>query len=153
MSPSRKVIAAVGLLVLGAAIMIAVVLLRAQGLDRAGQWVTVVGFFVSTVLGVAGLVLGWLTWRQSKKPVSASPPSGQAVDNVTAAGIIQVSDVEGNVRMGTKAPSSAAGPVVPAPPGLMSSPVLSQGQSVINSQVEGAIRQVRGVGGDVEIDR
>jgi ABC-type transporter lipoprotein component MlaA len=54
-SLSRKVIAAVGLVVLGAAIAVAVVLLRTQGLDQAGQWVTVLGFFVSTVLGVAGL--------------------------------------------------------------------------------------------------
>jgi hypothetical protein len=129
------------------------VLVVHQGLDRAGQWVTVVGFFVSTVLGVAGLVLGWLTWRQNNRPVAGSSPSGQTVDNVTAAGVIQVSDVGGDLGVGTTVPSSAAVPVVPVAPRSMAPPASSQGQSVANSQVEGVIRQVRGVGGDVEIDR
>ena len=111
------------------------------------------GFFVSTLLGVAGLVLGWLTWRQTNRPVAGSSPSGQVVDNVTAAGVIQVSDVRGNVGMGTTVPSSAAAPVVPAPPAPMAPPASSEDQSVANTQVEGVIRQVRGVGGDVEIDR
>jgi hypothetical protein len=95
---------------------------------------------------------GWLTWRQNNRPTAGSSPSGQVVDNVTADGVIQVSDVGGNVGIGATAPSAAAY-LVPAPPAPTAPPVSSEGQSVTNSQVEGFIRQVRGVGGDVEIDR
>ena len=115
MNHSRKVAAAVGLLVIGAAIAVAAVLLRGQGLDRAGQWVAIMGFFVSTVLGVAGLVLGWLTWRQNNGPVAGSSAVGQVVNNVTADGVIQVSEVRGNVGIGVTAPSSADASGVPAP--------------------------------------
>ena len=43
------------------------IFLVGQGLDQAGKWTTVVGFFVSTALGVAGVVLGLLTWRQGRQ--------------------------------------------------------------------------------------
>lgn len=154
MSRYRKVIAAVGLVVLGAAIAVGVATLRGQGLDRAAQWVTVVGFFVSTVLGVTGLVLGWQTWRQTSAPAVASPPPapGQTMDNVTAGEANQVSDVEGNVFFGAAASLSASGPI-PVPPGPVAPPGRPEGQSVTNTRVNGVIRQVRGVGGDVEIDR
>lgn len=153
MDLSRKMITAVGLVVLGAAVAVGVALLREQGLERAGQWVTVVGFFVSTVFGVAGLALGWLTWRQTSTPVAASHPSGQVVGNVTAGEVNQVSGVGGNVFFGAAAPSSAAGPI-PVPPGTVAPPVRRpEGQSVTNTSVSGVIRQVRGVGDDVEIDR
>ena len=150
-SHSRKAAATVGLLVIGAALAVAAVLLRGQGLDRAGQWVAIMGFFVSTVLSAAGLVLGWLTWRQNKKHVAGSSASGQVVNNVAADGVIQVSEVRGNVGIGVTASSSAVVSGVPAPQ-APAAPPSSEGQSVTNSLVEGVIRQVRGVGGNVEID-
>ena len=72
------------------------------------------------------------------------------MDNSTADGVIQVSDVRGNVGIGATVPLSAAAPVIPA---LMAPPTSSEGQSVTNTEVDGFIRQVRGVDGDVEIDR
>ena len=63
-----------------------------QSLDRAGQWTTVVGFFVSTALGVAGVMLGLLTWRQSRQ--AAGGPAATAGDG---AGVEQA---VGEVRIG-----------------------------------------------------
>ena len=51
------------------------IFLVGQGLDQAGKWTTVVGFFVSTALGVAGVVLGLLTWRQGRQ-AAAGPATG-----------------------------------------------------------------------------
>lgn len=82
MTRSGKMIIAVGLVASGAAIAAGVVWLRHQGLDRAGQWVTVAGFFVSTALGLAGLVVGWLTFRLASKPASVPASSSQQAGEV-----------------------------------------------------------------------
>lgn len=42
-----------------------VVFLTGQGLDRAEKWVSLVGVFVSVAVGIGGLVIGWLAWRQT----------------------------------------------------------------------------------------
>ncbi len=56
---------ALGLLVVGAALAGFLLFLRSQSLDHAASWAIVVGFFVSASLGLAGVVLAWLTWRSS----------------------------------------------------------------------------------------
>ncbi|WP_431902201.1 hypothetical protein [Micromonospora chalcea] len=49
-----------------------VIFLARQGLDRAEKWTSLVGMFVSVAVAVAGLVLGWLTWRQTSRPAAGS---------------------------------------------------------------------------------
>lgn len=81
MTRMGKVIAAGGLIVSGAILAAGAVWLRHQGLDRAGQWATVAGFFVSTVLGIAGLALGWLTFfSHSSKPEHQAPDRSRPGD-------------------------------------------------------------------------
>ena len=72
MNGRLKVLTAVVLFAAGAGLAGWLTFLVGQSLDRAGQWTTVVGFFVSTALGVAGVVLGLLTWRQGKQRVPAA---------------------------------------------------------------------------------
>jgi uncharacterized membrane protein len=55
--------------------------LAKQGLDRADKWSSVVGMFASTLLGVAGLVMGWLGLRNAAGSSSAGP--GQSVAGST----------------------------------------------------------------------
>jgi len=62
----------------------------------------VVGFFVSTALGVAGLVLGTLTWRQGKQGVpAATTRDGTAVEqavgevHIGRTGAVRMSDTGG----------------------------------------------------------
>lgn len=151
MSRSRKVGVAVGLVILGTVTGVVVTLLGAQDLNWAVQWVTVVGFFVSTGLNAAGLLLGWSTWRQNTTAAEERPPTGQTVDNVAAGRVEQVSNVGGDLRFGAASASAtevAPDSLRPATPG-----VPSGDQSVTNARVEGVIRQVQGVDGHVEIDR
>jgi hypothetical protein len=70
MARPLKVVIAVALFAVG--LIGCVVLLTGQGLDRAEKWVSLVGVFVSVAMSAAGLVLGWLTWRQAP----AQPPAG-----------------------------------------------------------------------------
>lgn len=72
-----RVVAAVVLL--GSGVAGCVVVLAGQGLDRAEKWVSIGGVVVSVVFGVAGVVLGWLTWRQHPTTQQPSGPSEQAV--------------------------------------------------------------------------
>jgi len=74
MTRLRKVIIAAGLVALGVALAAGTLWLRHQGLDRASQWAAVAGFAVSTALGIAGVLLAWLTLRQASEsaPESAS---------------------------------------------------------------------------------
>jgi hypothetical protein len=39
-------------------------ILAGEGLDRGEKWVSIGGVCFSTVVSVAGLALGWMTWRQ-----------------------------------------------------------------------------------------
>jgi len=87
-----KVITAVELFAAGVGLAGWLTFLVGQSLDRAGQWTTVVGFFVSTALGVAGVLLGWLTWRQGQQ--AAGGPAATAEDG---AGVEQA---VGEVRIG-----------------------------------------------------
>jgi len=52
--------------------------LTGQGLDRAEKWVSLVGMFISVGVGLAGAVLGWVTWRRSViQARSATAASGE----------------------------------------------------------------------------
>jgi hypothetical protein len=50
------------------------VFLSRQGVQAASTWITIIGFFVSTILAVAGLLLAFLTWRQSHDTNPGSTP-------------------------------------------------------------------------------
>ncbi|MFV2098973.1 hypothetical protein ACFHW1_26440 [Micromonospora sp. LOL_014] len=71
-------IVAAGLLLTALALGGFALFLRDQGVERAGQWVSVVGFFISTALGVPGLAVAWLAWRR---------PSGTSIAGAPAAGL------------------------------------------------------------------
>ena len=77
--------------------------------------------------------------------------TAQVVDRVDAGqDVVVVDGVGGSLRLGTPAspPASASGEPAPeAPP-----PESADEQSVTNVRAEGAIRVIRGVGGDVQID-
>ncbi len=90
------IIAAV-LFATGAGLATWLTFLVGQGLDRAGQWTTVVGFFVSTALGVAGVVLGLLTWRQGRQ-ASASAAAAGGTGGEPAAGGVRIGRT-GAIRM------------------------------------------------------
>ena len=71
----------------------AVALLATQGLDRAEKWTSLVGVFVSVAIGVAGLALGWATWRQGAGPSGRVSRTGDAT--ATGAGSVAVSGSRG----------------------------------------------------------
>jgi hypothetical protein len=73
MARPLKVIIAVALFAVG--LIGCGMFLTGQGLDRAEKWVSLVGVFVSVAMSAAGLVLGWLSWRQASALPSAGPVS------------------------------------------------------------------------------
>ena|SRR2546423_858300 len=56
--------------------------LARQGLDRADKWSSVIGLFVSIVVGLIGIALGWLGLQheRSHSAPSRSPGGSQSVD-------------------------------------------------------------------------
>ena len=103
MNGRLKVITAVVLFAAGAGLAGWLTFLVGQSLDRAGQWTTVVGFFVSTALGVAGVVLGLLTWRQGRQAggLAATTGDGAGVEQavremcIGRTGAVHMSDTGG----------------------------------------------------------
>jgi hypothetical protein len=94
-----KVVASVILVVTGLAGW--AFFLTTQGLDKADAWSQVIGFFVSTLIGVSGLVLGWLAWRQSASAVGASgsAPVGSDGARVDRSGRVEQAN-RGGVNVG-----------------------------------------------------
>ena len=96
-------ITAVVLFAAGAGLAGWLTFLVGQSLDRAGQWTTVVGFFVSTALGVAGVVLGLLTLRQGRQAggLAATTGDGAGVEQavremrIGRTGAVHMSDTGG----------------------------------------------------------
>lgn len=82
----------------------------------------------------------------------AQPRTTQVVDRVDAGqDVVVIDGVGGGLRLGaspTKAPASSPQPTPEASP----RPEPADEQSVTNVRAEGAIRVIRAVGGDVEID-
>jgi hypothetical protein len=66
---------------------VSVTILRGQGLDRAEKWTSLVGVFTSGIVGIVGLVLAWLTWRQAV--ASERGPAGRLrrTGKATATGV------------------------------------------------------------------
>lgn len=115
------------------------------GLDDADKLASVIGGFAALIglgLSVYGVVL---TRRTPARPLS---PGLQRVDHVDAGrGVDVVDTVAGNVRLGLLTPPPAV------PPAALPAPTqgVSGEQSVTNVRANGAIRVIRGVGGDVEL--
>ncbi|QDY09440.1 hypothetical protein FJK98_21715 [Micromonospora sp. HM134] len=131
---------AVGVLVAGLGTFLAI-----QGLDKADKWGSVLGLFV----GLAGLGLAAAGAIGARRQAGGQLVTGSTIGG----GVTQVRGVGGNVRIGP----APAQPVVPAPPGSSPSsvpfPSPSGGQVVEGSSTAGPVRQVDGVGGDVELDQ
>ncbi|MBW6439559.1 hypothetical protein KZ829_38120 [Actinoplanes hulinensis] len=118
------------------------------GLEDADKAASVVG----AITGIAGLGLSTVSFllaRPGASSAAAPGPGGQRVDNVESGAAVDVVDgVAGNARLGDHAPAvtsrPGARPVAPSHP---------QGeQSVTNTKATGAIRIVRGIDGDLDIN-
>ncbi|MFE3205843.1 hypothetical protein [Embleya sp. NPDC059237] len=135
----------VGGMVAGAALVGLAVYLAVVGLDEADKWASVLGLFVA----LAGLVVSMAGVRRER-----SSPGGQSVEgSVTSAGIAQVSDTGGSVRITRRGPGVAGPPPgAPGVPPVGGTPPAGDGQRVRDSAVGGPVDQVRNTGGDVEID-
>ncbi|MBO4161430.1 hypothetical protein JQN83_11490 [Micromonospora sp. MMS20-R2-23] len=136
----RAVAIAVGVLVVGLGGFLAV-----QGLDKADKWASVFGVFV----GLSGVALSVAVGVRARREAGGQSVTGSTIGG----GVTQVRGVGGSVRIG---PASAP-PVVSTPPGSsppqVSSPSQGDGQAVTGSSTAGPVRQIDGVGGDVELDR
>ena len=121
-------------------------------LDDADKWGSVVGATVA-LLGLPITVYGLVLARRGGPDEDSG---GQRVDRVTAgAGVDVVDGVGGSVRLGVPAPPAASGAVAPAVGSGLVTPgqVPTAGeQSVTNVRAKGAVRIVRDVGGDVDIN-
>lgn len=108
-------IIAVALAVLGLAGCVWV--LTGQGLDRAEKWVSLVGVFLSAGLGIAGAILGGVTWRhgriQERPATTASGESAVAIADLNSGRIsTRSSGPPGSGRAGAGPPGgvTASGP-------------------------------------------
>ncbi|MFE2912690.1 hypothetical protein ACFRKE_26350 [Kitasatospora indigofera] len=158
----------------GAAVVGLVVHLGAVGLDRADKWASVLGLFVAIAglgLTLAGLRRGRAesAGRAREETPAGGGPSGQSGQSVDASGvgggIAQVSGTRGSVRIvhrGPAAPAPEAPTPTPTPtaptPDDPVGPVRGDGpapdgpQRVRGTTTTGPLAQVRGTGGDVEIE-
>lgn len=125
--------------------------LVAAGLEDADKFASVIGLFVALAATVYGIVSG------RPAPVTPPPPppvaGAQRVERLDAGRDVDVVDtVRGNLRMGT-APLSVTPPAVPPTPVQPSEPPVVPGeQEVRDVRAKGAIRIVRGVDGDLDIN-
>ena len=102
-----RVASAVFLVIVGAAAGAGWFLLG-EGLDRAEKWVSIVGVCVSIVMGAGGLLLAWLTWRQSRageSPTVAARGAGAVGVRGSSGGSIRT-DISG-VVMPTSGPAGS----------------------------------------------
>jgi hypothetical protein len=162
MTGGKRVVAWTFAIVGGAAVIFLGVLFVATGLDTADKLASVIGAFAG-LMGLGLAAYGVVLSRRG----SASPPvpGGQRLDHVDAGqGVDVVDDVAGNVRLGAAASQP---PQVPqAPPKSQETPrpvspesasptpqppSVAGEQSLTDVRATGAIRVIRGVGGDVDI--
>ncbi|MEV6801400.1 hypothetical protein AB0M91_24110 [Micromonospora rifamycinica] len=131
---------AVGVLAAGLGTFLAI-----QGLDKADKWGSVLGLFV----GLAGLGLAVAGAIGARRQAGGQSVTGSTIGG----GVTQIRGVGGSVRIGP----APAPPVVPTPPESsppqVPSPSQGDGQAVTGSSTAGPVRQVDGVGGDVELDQ
>ncbi|SCF32861.1 hypothetical protein GA0070214_11539 [Micromonospora chaiyaphumensis] len=124
------------------------------GLDDADRYASVFALFVG-IAALSATVYGIVSGRPAPAP---SPPPlpvtvAQQVEGLDAGRDIDVVDgVRGNLRMGT-APSSVTPPSATSePPQTLGTPTVPGKQVVHDVRAKGAIRIVRGVDGDVDIN-
>ncbi|GGN45422.1 hypothetical protein FHR83_008423 [Actinoplanes campanulatus] len=112
------------------------------GLEDADKAASVVG----AIAGIAGLGLSTVSFLLARPGASSA---AQRVDNVEAGSTIDLVDgVAGNARLGDHPPV-----VTSQPSERPATPSHPQGeQSVTNTKATGAIRIVRGVDGDLDIN-
>lgn len=126
------------------------VFLVVQNLDRADKFASVFGMFVA----LAGVGLSAYQLISARRAAG-----GQSVTDSDVGGeVTQIHGVGGNVRFGPSAPATGSPSVPAAPrpsvagPGADGVPA-GDGQSVTRSWTGGPVRQVKDVGGEVDIDR
>ena len=102
MGRTVKIIIACGLLTTGVILLIFVGFLRGQSLDNADHWVTIVGFFASVTLGLAGLFFAWMSWRGERAggATGAIVQENKAGRNVANTGQIGQSTMDTSLRTG-----------------------------------------------------
>ncbi|MEV0133805.1 hypothetical protein AB0H83_35735 [Dactylosporangium sp. NPDC050688] len=106
--------------------------LTGQGLDNAEKWVSIVGMFVSVCLGIGGVALGWLTWRQ---PQGTTPPSRVSASGAGATAI--AGDSEGDIDTEVSGVRTPQGAPAPAPAQISAS---GDGSTAIGGDNRGNIR-------------
>jgi hypothetical protein len=128
------------------------VFLWVSGLDDADKFASVIGLFVG-IAALTATVYGIASGRPT--PALSPPPvaGAQRVERLDAGRDVDVVDtVRGGLRMGT-APPSVIPPAVPPGPSSASAPPVAPGeQEVRDVRATGAIRIIRGVDGDVDIN-
>ena len=142
-----------GLLVIGGLVLVGFGLFFGiTRLDDADKWGSVVGA-TTALLGLPMTVYGLVLARRAG---SREDGRGQHVDRVSAgAGVDVLDGVGGNVRLGVPAPPVTSGAADTAVSGERVTPVQvppAGEQTVTNVRAKGAVRIVRGVGGDVDIN-
>jgi hypothetical protein len=100
----HKAITALALFLAGAILALLLILLVREGLTKASLWATVIGFFVSTILGVAGIMLGYLTWRGSQRQ-----PAGDVRQRNSGGVNIANSGIIGEITLPADGSSSGSG--------------------------------------------
>jgi hypothetical protein len=129
--------------------------LAVAGLSKANELVGAGGGFIALAsLGVAayGVIQAH---RDAASPGDQRTGNSQSVARTIAGSVTQVKDVTGTVRIGrssTRTPSSSPAGTAPDRPAPGESPVDAR-QVVTDSSIGGAVTQVEGTGGDLEIDR
>ena len=100
----HKAVTALALFLAGAILALLLILLVHEGLTKASLWATVIGFFVSAILGVAGIVLGYLSWRGSQRQ-----PAGDVRQRNSGGVNIANSGIIGEIRLPSDGSSSSSG--------------------------------------------
>jgi len=131
-----------GLILLGLGAYFVVV-----GLDRADKIASVIGAFV----GLLGLCLSGYALVLTRRGLPQSPSHRQTVARSTVGGdVLQVRGVGGSVRLGSGTAGTAAEPSRSV---HVKDARAADDQLVTDTQIQGHLRQVDDIGGDVEVDR
>lgn len=115
----HKAVTALALFLSGAILALLLILLVHEGLTKASLWATVIGFFVSTILGVAGIVLGYLTWRGSQRQAAGDGNAPAATERPLRTGDVRQrnsggvnianSGIIGEIRLPSDGPGERGG--------------------------------------------
>lgn len=101
----HKTVTALALFLTGALLALLLIFLVHEGLTKASLWAAIIGFFVSAGLGVAGIVLGYLTWRGSQRQ-----PAGDIKQRNSGGVNIANSGTIGEIRLPSDGSGERGGP-------------------------------------------